>query len=364
MHMADALLSPQVGATFWAISGGAIAYGARKLKKDLDDRKVPLMGVFGAFVFAAQMINFTIPGTGSSGHLGGGMILAILLGPYAGFLTLASVLFIQALFFGDGGLLALGCNIFNVGFWTCFVAYPLIYRRLVTSDSSPRRMMVAAVISTLVAMQLGPFSVVMETVLSRMSELPFTSFVLLMQPIHLVIGLVEGVVTAGFVAFVRRTRPEILESTLSPRRPTQVSIRRVSIGFGVAALLIGGVFSWFASTHPDGLEWSIKRIYGRSSLPERSEKTAEVLEGIQNKTTVFPDYGFRDRTPSAEGDISTVGGGNGETRSLINPGKTAAGVVGATLALGLSVLLGLLFKGRKKRTPRDSAGISHSGIRT
>jgi cobalt/nickel transport system permease protein len=363
MHMADALLSPQVGATFWAISGGAIAYSARKLKEDLDDRKIPLMGVFGAFVFAVQMINFTIPGTGSSGHLGGGMILAILLGPYAGFLTLASVFFIQALFFGDGGLLALGCNIFNVGFWTCFVVYPLIYRRLVMSDSSPRRMTVAAVISTLVAMQLGPFSVVMETVLSRISELPFTSFVLLMQPIHLVIGLVEGVVTAGFVAFVRRTRPEILESTLSSRRLRQISIWRASIGFGVAAFFIGGVFSWFASTRPDGLEWSITKIYGTSNLPGRSERTVEVLEGIQDRTTIFPDYGFRDRAPSATGDTSAVEGGNGETRGLINPGTTAAGIVGATMTLGLSVLLGLLFKRRKKRAPRDSAGIGHSGIR-
>ena len=92
------------------------------------------MGVLGAFIFAAQMINFTIPATGSSGHLGGGMILSILLGPYAAFLVMASVLVVQALFFGDGGLLALGCNIFNLGFWPCFIVYPLIYKKIAGDD--------------------------------------------------------------------------------------------------------------------------------------------------------------------------------------------------------------------------------------
>ena len=128
MHMADALISPAVGATMWAASGGLIAYCSKKVRAELDDRKVPLMGVLGAFVFAAQMINFSIPGTGSSGHLGGGLLLAILLGPHAALLTIASVLIVQALFFADGGLLALGCNVFNLGFFPCFIAYPFIYK--------------------------------------------------------------------------------------------------------------------------------------------------------------------------------------------------------------------------------------------
>jgi cobalt/nickel transport system permease protein len=123
MHMADALISPAVGGGMWAATGALLAYSARKVTQEIDDRKVPLMGVLGAFVFAAQMINFTIPGTGSSGHLGGGMILTVLLGPYAAFLVTASVLTVQALFFADGGLLALGCNIFNLGFFPAFIAY-------------------------------------------------------------------------------------------------------------------------------------------------------------------------------------------------------------------------------------------------
>ena len=96
MHMADALLSPAVGGTFWAGTIGTIGYASKMLKEHLDDRKIPLMGVLGAFIFASQMINFTIPGTGSSGHLGGGMILAVLLGPHAASLVMASVLAVQA----------------------------------------------------------------------------------------------------------------------------------------------------------------------------------------------------------------------------------------------------------------------------
>src|SRR5690242_7024526 len=102
MHMADALISPVVGGTMLAATAGVAAYSIKKIQNDMDEKKIPLMGVMGAFVFTAQMINFTIPGTGSSGHIGGGMLLSILLGPYAGFLTIASILLIQALFFGDG----------------------------------------------------------------------------------------------------------------------------------------------------------------------------------------------------------------------------------------------------------------------
>jgi len=346
MHMADALLSPSVGVAIWAISGGTIIYSARKLKQEADEKKIPLMGVVGAFVFAAQMINFTIPGTGSSGHLGGGMILAILLGPYAGFLTLASVLIIQAFFFGDGGLLALGCNIFNMGFWTCFVAYPLIYKRMVEKDSSPGRMTAAAMISVLVAMQLGPFSVVVQTLLSGISELPFRSFVLLMQPIHLAIGLVEGVVTAGLIAFVRKARPEILESAVASKPLAQISTRKVLIGLAVAALLTGGILSWFASTYPDGLEWSIGKIYGKPELPEPAKGIIPVLGAAQERTAVLPDYGFRTDEPSTADQ-----GGEGEAWPAISSGTTVAGIVGSIMTLGLSVLIGLVLRRRAREAP-------------
>ena len=122
MHMADALLSPAVGGAMIAVSACSIGYAIKKVESsDVGEKKLPLMAVSGAFVFAAQMINFTIPATGSSGHIGGGMLLAGILGGFPALLTIAAVLIIQCLFFADGGLLALGANIFNMGVIPCLI---------------------------------------------------------------------------------------------------------------------------------------------------------------------------------------------------------------------------------------------------
>jgi cobalt/nickel transport system permease protein len=139
MHMADALLSPGTGVLMWLGSCATLGVAAKRVQQRADDRLVPLMGMLGAFVFAVQMVNFSIPGTGSSGHLGGGLLLAILLGPHAAFVVVASVLTVQALVFADGGLLALGANMFNLGVLPCYLAYPLVYRPLAGRSPAPRR---------------------------------------------------------------------------------------------------------------------------------------------------------------------------------------------------------------------------------
>ena len=117
MHMADALLAPAVAGVMYVASGTAAGISISKLKKDDNPQKLPLMAVSAALVFAGQMINYTIPGTGSSGHLCGGMLLSALLGPQAGFLSMIVILAIQCLFFADGGLMALGANIWNMAFF-------------------------------------------------------------------------------------------------------------------------------------------------------------------------------------------------------------------------------------------------------
>src|SRR5680860_389836 len=239
-HMADALISPAVGGVMWAATAGLISYSAKKVKEEADDRKVPLMGVLGAFIFAAQMINFTIPGTGSSGHLGGGLILAILLGPEAAFLVMASVLTVQALFFADGGLLALGSNMFNLGFFPAFVAYPLVYKLIVAARPTRARVATGSLVAALVGLQLGALGVVRETTMSGISELPFGTFVLMMLPIHLGIGVVEGLVTAAVALFVMRARPEILDSAATNARLGGMGLRPVLIGLAVCAVLGGG----------------------------------------------------------------------------------------------------------------------------
>ena len=339
MHMADALISPAVGGTLWAGAAGLIAYSSKKVKQDMDDRRIPLMGVLGAFIFAAQMINFTIPGTGSSGHLGGGMILAVLLGPAAAFLTLASVLTVQALFFADGGLLSLGCNIFNLGFFPCFVAYPLVYKPIVGSNPSQRRIAIGAVLSAVLGLQLGALGVVFETLFSSISDLPFATFLLLMQPIHLAIGIVEGLVTAAVVVFVWNARPEILEETGAPR-PTRVSsLRRVLAALIIAAAVTGGFLSWFASTQPDGLEWSLSRSAGKGEVEPPKKNLYGWLAGLQEKTAFLPDYGFRE---SKKGEAS------GDAWPAVDAGTSLSGLFGGALTLITLVLIGALLKRKKK----------------
>jgi len=346
MHMADALISPAVGGTLWVATAGLIAYSAKKAGNELDDRKVPLMGVLGAFIFASQMINFTIPATGSSGHLGGGMILAILLGPYAAFLTMASVLTVQALFFADGGLLALGCNIFNLGFFPCFVAYPLIYKKIAGENPSRNRILIGAIAAALVALQLGAFSVVLETLLSGISELPFGTFVLLMSPIHLAIGLVEGLATAAVVIFVWKAKPEILSAASTSTPIGAPPIRQVLIGLLAVTVITGGVLSWFASSHPDGLEWSMFKTAGTEELDSPPHGIHEALASLQEKTAFLPDYSFRSE---AVPEQATEAPAEKEaTWPAVAPGTSLSGLVGGALTLVLALLIGIALKRRKK----------------
>ncbi|MDR3581019.1 MAG: energy-coupling factor ABC transporter permease [Oryzomonas sp.] len=337
MHMADALLSPAVGGTMWAVSAGAIAYCSAKVRKGLDDRKVPLMGVLGAFLFAAQMINFTIPGTGSSGHLGGGLLLSILLGPYAAFLTISSVLMVQALFFADGGLLALGCNIFNMGFIPAFLVYPLIYKRIAGPVPGRKRIVAATMISAIIGLQLGPLGVVLETVFSGISALPFSAFALLMQPIHLAIGVVEGVATVAIVTFVQRARPEIIQEALGARTMDKRPLRTVLAFFLVVALLTGGILSGFASKYPDGLEWAIAGVTGTETLKGPEQGLHAVMTALQKRTAFLPDYSFPKTENRAKGNADD---------SL---GTSVSGVVGGLMTLAIVFLSGFALKRRNIR---------------
>lgn len=351
MHMADALLSPAVGATFWAGTLGTIAYCSKRLKENPEEKLIPLMGVLGAFIFAAQMINFAIPGTGSSGHLGGGMIVAIILGPYAAFTVMASVLTVQAFFFADGGLLALGCNIWNLGIYPCFIAYPLIYKPLVRTGSTPKRIVIGALISGVAALQLGAFSVVIQTMLSGRSELPFSTFVMVMQPVHLAIGLVEGFVTAGVINFIRAARPEMLDSVTSTRPlSADISMKKILAGILVAAVLTGGMLSWFASANPDGLEWSIEKVFGRPELPEQKSGISPSLKKIQENTAFFPEYKFKTGENKAGGQGSGNGSGKDDkTLPSAEGGTSVSGILGSAMVLSLILLIGFGIKVVRKK---------------
>lgn len=321
MHMADALVSPAVGAAFWAVSGGLIAGSARRIKESTREDIVPLMGVMGAFVFAAQMINIAIPGTGSSGHLAGGLMLAMLLGPHAAFLVMASVLALQALFFADGGLLALGCNMFNLGFFPAFIAYPLFRRGL---DGSHRG--IVTMLAALTGVLPGALAVVGQTTLSGLSEIPAGAFVLLMIPVHFIIGIAEGLATIAVVSFVRRIRPQTALAASPATSPWFVSLL-------MATLFMAGVISWFASSNPDGLEWSIARASGTEELAGRQTGVHEQFAAAQKKTAVLPGYDFAKAPDTSD-----------EAWPAVNAGTTTAGLTGSMLTLGLIMLAGYILK--------------------
>jgi cobalt/nickel transport system permease protein len=303
------------------------------------------MGVLGAFVFAAQMINFAIPGTGSSGHLGGGLLLAILLGRCAAFLTISSVLVIQAFFFADGGLLALGTNIFNLGVFPCFLGQP-IFRALAGRTLTPGRTSAAAVGAAIVALELGAGAVVLETLASGRSELGFGPFLALMAGIHLPVGIVEGLVTAAVIGYVLRVRPELAPQVLGLGPGGAVrsrSLAPVLLALGIAALLLGGVLAWFSSTRPDGLEWSISRITGRGQLEDRNRPGP--LTKLQERTAFLPDYSL----PGKAGESQAQGAKS--SRPAADAGTSLAGLVGAALTLALAGALGYLLSRRRWRTP-------------
>lgn len=354
MHMADALISPAVGGATWVVAGGLIGYSARRMRHCLDAGRVPLMGVMGAFVFAAQMVNFSIPGTGSSGHLGGGLLLAILLGPPAAFITIASILTVQAMFFADGGLLALGCNIVNMGLMPCFIAYPLLYLPLAGKKPTRGLIALAATAAAVVGLQLGALGVVVETATSGISELPIGKFMLLMLPIHLAIGLVEGLVTTAVVTFIWQARPEVLDLADAAAAGQSLGLlsgrlRPVVISLLLVAGVTGGAISWFASTSPDGLEWSIARMAGKEQLAESSDGLHGALRHVQERTAFLPDYDFAGkqepspRQAARPGDSPGTGKGQWFAPSA---GATVSGLVGGGITLVLALLAGWALRRR------------------
>jgi cobalt/nickel transport system permease protein len=316
MHMADALLSPAVGGTLWAASAAVVARSSRVLAGGAEERLAPLMGMTGAFVFAAQMVNFAIPGTGSSGHLGGGLLLALLLGPHAAVVVMTSILLVQALLFADGGLLALGANVWNLGVLPAFVAAPFVARPLMRRGHEAAGLLLGAV----VALQLGALGVVGETAASGIAALPVGPFLGAMLPIHLAIGVVEGLVTLAVWRVLRERRPEALP-VLAPA--TARSPGSLAAGLLLASLLTGGGLSWLASEKPDGLEWSVAR--SASAEPAAEGRLHALLADAQEKLAAFPDYAPRGAEPS-------------------RPGTSAAGLLGVAATLGLVAGAALLLR--------------------
>ena len=251
MHIPDGFLSVFVSVVLWTISIASVGHALRRVGKDLGERQVPLMGVLAAAIFAGQMLNFTVAG-GTSGHLLGAALATILLGPWAAVIVLTTVVSIQALIFQDGGLLALGANIFNmavVGVSVSYFAYSSLKKLL---GEQRWALFVNGFITAWLSIFIASLAAALE--LSASGTSPANISVPAMGGIHALIGIGEGLITVGALAFIYTARRDMLQAGQSaPAGGKAIWV----IGLGVAILL--AVFSPLASAHPDGLEWVAKQ---------------------------------------------------------------------------------------------------------
>lgn len=255
MHAPDGFLDAATALGTGAISAGAVGVSLRQTRDDLADRQIPLAGVSAAFIFAAQMVNFPVAG-GTSGHLLGGALAAVLLGPSMGALVVTVVVVVQAIGFADGGLSALGYNVLNMaivtafGGWAAFLGFRRVLPRTVNGVSF------AAGLAGLVSVVLSSMAFSVEWLFGATVAVPFTTVFGAMVGVHLVIGIGEGIITALVVRSVLAVRPDLVEGAsgveLDPTATTPA--RALTIGGIVVAFVVAIVVSQFAVGTPDGLE--------------------------------------------------------------------------------------------------------------
>jgi cobalt/nickel transport system permease protein len=243
MHIPDGFLSITVALLFWALTIALLVVAVRKTQQQLGERQIPLMGMMAAFIFAAQMINFPVAG-GTSGHLLGGVLAAITLGPWAGMLVMACVIGVQGLLFQDGGLLVMGANIFNMGLLSA--ALGGLYFGLAAGRRRGAKLVVAALMAWLSVVGGALFC---SLQLGFSGTSPFAVVVPAMLGVHALIGIGEALITVAALAFIMQVRPDLLEARAGTDRGGR--------GWAVAGLvvaLIVVVMSPIASANPDGLE--------------------------------------------------------------------------------------------------------------
>lgn len=247
MHIPDGFLSVGVSLVLWAIAIVVVGYALKRVNADVGERQVPLMGVLAACIFAGQMLNFSVTG-GTSGHLMGAAIAAILLGPWAAILVLTCVVGVQALIFQDGGLLALGANIVNMGIVGVAVAYfaHRSLQKLLGKWSGG--LFVSGFVAGWLSIVVAALACALQLALSGSS--PANIAVPAMAGIHALIGFGEGLITAGALVFLKVARRDLVEAP-----QTQiVGGKAVWVGGLVIAVALV-ILSPLASARPDGLEW-------------------------------------------------------------------------------------------------------------
>jgi len=297
LHIPDGFLSLVVSLICWAITAVVLAMAVSRTNRSLGEKQVPLMGIMAAFIFAAQMLNFPVAG-GTSGHLLGGALAAIVLGPWAGMLVMTAVIAVQALLFQDGGLIVMGANILNMGLVTAAIGYGLY--RGVASSSRGAKLAVAGVAAWLSVMA-GALATALQLWLSGTSDLQTVTIAML--GVHALIGIGEALITVAALTFILQTRPDLLDET-----STSAQGGRGWVIPGIVLSLAVVLLSPLASAFPDGLE----RV---------AENMGFLEHGQSAPYSIIPDYTVPFLGETA---ISTI----------------VAGIIGALVVLGLSILAG------------------------
>ncbi|WP_030451567.1 energy-coupling factor ABC transporter permease [Herbidospora cretacea] len=271
MHVPDGFFTAPVAIGAGVVSAAAIAVSLRKAKTELDDRTAPMAGLVAAFIFAVQMLNFPVA-AGTSGHLLGGALAAILVGPYTAVLCVSVVLAVQGFFFADGGLTALGLNILLIAIVPAAVGWGIF--RLVTRVARNRASVIAgSFVAALISVPVAALVFSVLFVVGGTAPIEAGAVFAAMGGVHVLVGIGEGLITAVTVSSVLAVRPDLVygarfltkplvlktatgERVVEPARPesTPKPVRPFLVGGGIVALLLAGVVSFFASSSPDGLE--------------------------------------------------------------------------------------------------------------
>jgi cobalt/nickel transport system permease protein len=277
MHIPDGFLSVLVSIIFWLISAAFIAVALKRVSRDLGDREAPLMGVLAAAIFAGQMLNFSVTG-GTSGHLLGAALAAILVGPWAAVLVMTSVVATQALIFQDGGLVVLGANLFNMAVIGVAVAYAVFRLAQILAGGKRWGILAGGFLAAWSSIFIASLSCGLQLSLSATS--PARIALPAMGGIHALIGFGEGLITLGALSFILSTRPDLLAAAQSSTKNS-----RAVLAGGIALSLFLVVLSPLASSHPDGLEWVAEQtgFLEAARAPLFNIIPDYALPGIQNE---------------------------------------------------------------------------------
>ncbi len=308
MHIPDGFLSVLVSLVFWLLALIGVGYSLKRVNANREERQIPLMGVLAACIFAGQMLNFSVTG-GTSGHLMGAALAAILLGPEAAVLVMTCVVGVQALVFQDGGLLVLGANIFNMGIVGAFVGH-FAYRT--TQKLFGQRswgLSLSGFVAGWLAIVAASLMCALQLALSGTS--PANIAVPAMAGIHTLIGVGEGLITAGALALLYAARHDLLAD-----HATSAAGGKAIWGIGLGLAVLLAILSPLASAHPDGLEWV-------------AEKQGFLAAGQEPLYALIPDY-------------TMPGIGNEMLATIL------AGIVGVLIVMG--AVVGSAYTRRKRQT--------------